>query len=163
MFAGAVPQLPPGVWSTLSFAYDLAVGECTVAVNGTAVSSPITIGSQENEGALSYIALRSLGPESTLCVKSLASTPTTDEERPQSVAEKGVTDNSRRQKTDDTSSSFPSLIVVATNASESERHAATSLQATLHAIAPSRGFVVRSVRTNEPHIAVGHGAALDLG
>ena len=78
VFAGAVPQLPSSVWSTLSFTYDLA-GECTVAVNGiVAVSSPIPIGRRENEGAVSYLAFRSLGPESTLCIKSLSSTSKTD-------------------------------------------------------------------------------------
>jgi hypothetical protein len=72
VFAGAVPQLPPDVWSTLSFTYDLSAGECTVAVNGKAAPSPILIGRQENEGAVSYVAFRSLGSQSTLCVKSLS-------------------------------------------------------------------------------------------
>ena len=64
---------------------------------------------------------------------------------------------------------FPSLIVVAAGASSSELHAASSLRATLHAIAPSRGFAIVTTAANAanggsvPHIAVGHGAALALG
>ena len=60
---------------------------------------------------------------------------------------------------------FPALIVVAAGASDSELHAASSLQDTLHAIAPSQGFAVVNAVANSsvPHIAVGHGAALALG
>ena len=36
VFAGAVPQLPGGAWSNLSFAFDLAKGECAMSLNGKA-------------------------------------------------------------------------------------------------------------------------------
>eukprot|EP01052_Picozoa_sp_SAG31_P008545 SAG31_NODE_434_length_15737_cov_10.315450_5_plen_665_part_00 len=72
VFVGAVPQLPPNIWSTLTFAFDLLAGTCTVALDGRHVASSM-IRRKSNEGALSYLALRSLGPTSTLCVKTLSS------------------------------------------------------------------------------------------
>jgi hypothetical protein len=72
VFAAAIPQLPFGEWSNLSFAFELAKKVCVISLNGLVVSS-VTVGRNQTEGALSYLALRSLDPHTTLCVKSLAS------------------------------------------------------------------------------------------
>eukprot|EP01050_Picozoa_sp_SAG11_P014383 SAG11_NODE_1766_length_4285_cov_2.424032_3_plen_249_part_00 len=61
VFVGGVPQLPSNRWSTLSFAYDLDLGRCNITLNGKrTTSSPVHIRRRNNEGALSYFALRSL-------------------------------------------------------------------------------------------------------
>lgn len=73
VFSGSVPPILPLGISQLLLRYSVTSGKCTVRLNNKVVAVA-TVKRRVNEGVVSYLALRSLGPSSTLCVQSLTST-----------------------------------------------------------------------------------------
>ena len=77
VFHGAidVPASSAGpIWADLTLVYDIIRGECTVSVNGRAAVT-LPLGRRDNEGRLSYLALRVHG-STALCVRSLTANRT---------------------------------------------------------------------------------------